>query len=90
MRRWRLFFLATAGLFGDSGGETWAREPLPIGGRLNRDTLLRFALAYLAAGLTMAVLDSAWLTLTNAALYRAELGPMLANGFRPVQPSPST
>ena len=23
MRRWRLFFLATAGLFGDSGGEVW-------------------------------------------------------------------
>ena len=22
-RRWRLFFLATAGLFGDRGGETW-------------------------------------------------------------------
>ncbi len=22
-RRWRLFFLAVAGLFGDSGGEVW-------------------------------------------------------------------
>jgi cyclopropane-fatty-acyl-phospholipid synthase len=22
-RRWRIFFLATAGLFGDSGGEVW-------------------------------------------------------------------
>ena len=22
-RRWRLFFLATAGLFGDQGGEVW-------------------------------------------------------------------
>ena len=29
-KRWRLFFLATAGLFGARGGEEWASQPLPV------------------------------------------------------------
>ena len=38
--------------------------------------------AYLGAGLVMAGLDAVWLTLSNQSLYRAELGPLLAPGFR--------
>lgn len=42
----------------------------------------RPALAYLAAAVTMLVLDSAWLALTNGPLYRRELGDLLSPGFR--------
>ena len=40
--------------------------------------------AYLGAGVVVAGLDAVWLTMTNAALYRAALGPLLAPTFRPI------
>ncbi len=43
----------------------------------------RFLVAYLGAGLVMAGLDAVWLTLSNQAVYRANLGSILAPGFRP-------
>ena len=39
--------------------------------------------AYLGAGLAIGALDAAWLTATNAVVYRAALGPLLAPTFRP-------
>ncbi len=44
--------------------------------------LTPYIAAYLGAGLVMGGLDAVWLTLTNQSLYRAELGPLLAPGFR--------
>ena len=44
---------------------------------------LRYLAAYLGAGVVMAGLDSIWLVLANQAVYRANLGPILAVGFRP-------
>lgn len=44
---------------------------------------LRFIAAYLGAGLIMAGMDTVWLTLANARLYRPILGPILTQGFRP-------
>jgi uncharacterized membrane protein len=40
--------------------------------------------AYLGAGVVMAGLDSIWLVVANQAVYRANLGPILTAGFRPV------
>jgi uncharacterized membrane protein len=39
--------------------------------------LIRWALAYLGAGLTMAGLDAVWLTVSNPILYRPLLDPVL-------------
>ncbi|HEY2710237.1 MAG TPA: DUF2177 family protein [Caulobacteraceae bacterium] len=44
--------------------------------------MIRSAVAYAGAGLVFAGLDAAWLTLTNAALYRPILGPLLADRVR--------
>ena len=44
--------------------------------------IARLAVAYVGAALAVLGLDSVWLTLTNA-IYRADLGPMLAKGFKP-------
>lgn len=44
---------------------------------------LRYLAAYLGAGVVMAGLDSIWLTLANQTVYRANLDPILAIGFRP-------
>jgi uncharacterized membrane protein len=40
--------------------------------------MLRYAVAWLGAGLLLAGLDSIWLTTTNASLYRPTLGQVLA------------
>ena len=45
---------------------------------------LRYLAAYLGAGVVMAGLDSVWLVTANQAIYRANLGPILTPGFRPV------
>jgi len=45
---------------------------------------VRYGVAYLGAGLTVAALDAVWLSLTNAALYRPVLNSVLTDGFRPV------
>ena len=45
--------------------------------------LRRYVTAYLGAGLAIGVLDAAWLTATNAVVYRAAVGPLLAPNFRP-------
>jgi uncharacterized membrane protein len=47
-------------------------------------TALRYLVAYLGAGVVMAGLDSVWLVVANQAIYRANLGPILTPGFRPV------
>lgn len=44
----------------------------------------RHIAAYLGAGLALAVLDSVWLTLTNATLYKPALHAVLTDGFRPI------
>lgn len=44
----------------------------------------RYVAAYVGAALVMASLDAVWLTLTNQALYHANLGAILIQGFRPV------
>ena len=44
--------------------------------------LAPYAIAYLCAGIVMAGLDAVWLTVSNQSLYRAELGSLLASGFR--------
>jgi uncharacterized membrane protein len=40
--------------------------------------MLRYAVAWLGAGLVLAGLDAIWLTTTNATLYRPTLGQILA------------
>ena len=45
---------------------------------------LRSLAAYLGAGVVMAGLDAIWLTVANQAIYRANLGPILTPGFRPL------
>jgi uncharacterized membrane protein len=40
--------------------------------------MLRYAVAWLGAGLVLAGLDAVWLTTTNLPLYRPTLGPVLA------------
>jgi uncharacterized membrane protein len=40
---------------------------------------MRFVLAYLGAGLTMAVLDAIWLTLASGRLYRPVIGSIMAD-----------
>lgn len=40
--------------------------------------MLRYAVAWLGAGLLLAGLDAIWLTTTNASLYRPTLGQLLA------------
>jgi len=44
----------------------------------------RHLAAYVGAGLAFCGLDAAWLTLTNAALYRPALHGVLIDGFRPL------
>lgn len=46
--------------------------------------MLRYAVAWLGAGLLLAGLDAVWLTTTNASLYRPILGQVLAASPRPV------
>jgi uncharacterized membrane protein len=46
--------------------------------------LLRWLVAYVAAGLAVGALDAVWLTTTNATLYRPTLGPIMADSVRPV------
>jgi uncharacterized membrane protein len=46
--------------------------------------MARFLAAWLGAGVIVAVMDTIWLTVTNAALYRPVLGRVLIEGFRPV------
>jgi uncharacterized membrane protein len=46
--------------------------------------MLRYAVAWLGAGLLLAGLDAIWLTTTNATLYRPVLGAILIPGVRPV------
>ncbi len=46
--------------------------------------MIRYPLTYLATFVTMLAIDSVWLTLTAGPLYRANLGDLLADGFRPV------
>jgi uncharacterized membrane protein len=43
---------------------------------------MAYVIAYLASLLTMAGLDFLWLTNTSAALYRRDLGPLLADAPR--------
>ena len=43
----------------------------------------RFLIAYLGAGLAIGLMDAVWLTATNAVVYRAALGSLLAPTFRP-------
>lgn len=43
-----------------------------------------YAIAYVAALVAFLALDSIWLTLTNQVLYRASIGDILLDGFRPV------
>lgn len=45
---------------------------------------LRYLAAYLGAGVVMAGLDTIWLVSANQAIYRANLGPILTSGFRPI------
>jgi uncharacterized membrane protein len=45
--------------------------------------MLRYAVAWLGAGVVLAGLDAIWLTATNAALYHPILGRVLIDGFRP-------
>jgi uncharacterized membrane protein len=40
--------------------------------------MLRYAVAWLGAGVVLAALDATWLTTTNLPLYRPTLGPVLA------------
>ncbi len=40
---------------------------------------MRFVLAYLGAGLTMALLDAVWLTLASGRLYRPVIGSLMAD-----------
>ena len=44
--------------------------------------MLRYAVAWVGAGLVLAGLDAIWLTTTNATLYRPALGQVLAPGPR--------
>lgn len=44
--------------------------------------MLKFAAAYLAAGLVFAALDAVWLTQVGPRLYRPALAPLLTDGFR--------
>ena len=46
--------------------------------------MIRYPLTYLATFVTMLAIDSVWLTLTAGPLYRAHLGDLLADSFRPV------
>ncbi len=46
--------------------------------------MIRYPLTYLATFVTMLAIDSVWLALTAGPLYRANLGDLLADGFRPV------
>jgi len=46
--------------------------------------LRRYALTYAVAFVVMLALDAVWLTLTAGPLYRAELGDVLMEGFRPL------
>lgn len=43
--------------------------------------MIRFALAYLAAGLAFALIDAVWLTQIGPRLYRPALDPVLAETF---------
>lgn len=44
--------------------------------------MIRYLVAYGAAGLVFGGLDAVWLTLTNARLYRPVLGPVMIEGVR--------
>lgn len=44
---------------------------------------MRLVVAYLTAGMTFAALDAAWLNWAGERLYRAALGDLLAEDFRP-------
>lgn len=44
--------------------------------------MIRYGRAYLGAGVAFAALDAAWLTATNATLYRPALHTVLIEGFR--------
>jgi len=43
----------------------------------------RYAFAYLATGVSFALIDSVWLTAMSQRLYRVEIGELLADKFRP-------
>jgi uncharacterized membrane protein len=44
----------------------------------------RYAYTYVATLVVMLLIDSVWLALTSAPLYRANLGDLLMEGFRPL------
>jgi uncharacterized membrane protein len=46
--------------------------------------MTRYLVTYLATFVVMLAIDSVWLTLTAGPLYRANLGDLLADSFRPV------
>jgi uncharacterized membrane protein len=46
--------------------------------------MIRYPLTYLATFVVMLAMDSVWLMLTGGPLYRAYLGDLLLDGFRPV------
>ena len=46
--------------------------------------MIRYALTYISTLVVMLAIDSVWLTLTAGPLYRANLGDILAEGFRPL------
>jgi uncharacterized membrane protein len=46
--------------------------------------MIRYVPTYVATFVVMLALDSVWLTLTGGPLYRADLGDLLMDGFRPL------
>jgi uncharacterized membrane protein len=44
--------------------------------------MVRYAAAWLGAGVVFVILDAVWLTTTNATLYRPALAPILATSVR--------
>jgi uncharacterized membrane protein len=46
--------------------------------------MIRYPLTYVATFVVMLAIDSVWLKLTAGPLYRANLGDILADGFRPL------
>ena len=89
-RRWRLFFLATSGLFGHDGGFGVGRQPLPPEPGL--EAWAKYLASYIGAALAFVLMDACWLTLDGPqALLASSLvtcWPTMSASSRP--PSAST